>query len=207
MEVLSSLHKDIQRDGVEVKTGEKYIGRHNNVVQTQTWSYDAGYIINSAGLWCDKISKMVGIDDYKLNYCKGEYYKTNLYPNKIHSLIYPIPTRLSLGTHIVLHLDGTIGFGPSAYYVDDIDYSMDDSHKKEFLNQINTYLNISATDISEDFTGIRPKIQKKGEPVQDFIITNEHEKGYTNFINLIGIESPGLTSSLSIAKHVRDLIK
>ena len=163
-------------------------------------------VINSAGLWCDKISTMLGIDDYKLYICKGEYYKTSMYRNKLNSLIYPLPTDISLGTHIVLHLDGTIGFGPNAYYVDEIDYNMDNSNKKTFLNHINTYLDLSEEELTEDFTGIRPKIQAPGEPVPDFIIINEKEKGYNNFINLIGIESPGLTSSLAISKYVTTII-
>ena len=163
-------------------------------------------IINSTGLWCDKVSAMVGIDDYHLHLCKGEYYKTSLYRNQLHSLIYPIPTKLSLGIHIVLHLDGTIGFGPNAYYVNEIDYSMDDSHKRYFLKQINTYLGLNEEDLLEDFTGIRPKMQQDGEPAYDFIIINETEKGFDNFINLIGIESPGLTSSLAIAEYVKGII-
>jgi len=163
-------------------------------------------LINAAGLWSDKISTMVGIKDYKIHYCKGEYYKTNLYRNKIQSLIYPIPNKISLGCHIVLRLDGSIGFGPNAYYVNEINYAMDNSYKKEFVKNIHTYLDIKSSAISEDFTGIRPKIQKKGEKIKDFIIKNEVKKGYKNFINLIGIESPGLTSSLSIAKYVNDII-
>ena len=163
-------------------------------------------VVNSAGLWCDAVSKMVGIDDYKLHICKGEYYKTTMYRNEIHSLIYPLPTAISLGTHIILHLDGTIGFGPNAYYVDKIDYSMDDSNKKTFLKHINKYLDLPEESLSQDFAGIRPKIQGPGEPTQDFIIINEKEKGYHNFINLIGIESPGLTSSLAIAEYVKEII-
>ena len=163
-------------------------------------------VVNSAGLWCDKISAMTGINDYKLHICKGEYYKTSMYRNKLNSLIYPLPTEISLGTHIVLHLDGTIGFGPNAYYVDEIDYSMDDSNKKTFLIHINKYLDLPEEALTEDFTGIRPKIQAPGEPSQDFIITNEKDKGHSNFINLIGIESPGLTSSLAISKYVKGII-
>ena len=163
-------------------------------------------VVYSTGLWCDKVSNMVGIDNYKLNICKGEYFKTSMYRNELHSLIYPLPTKISLGTHIVLHLDGTIGFGPNAYYVDEIDYNMDDSNKIKFLKDINQYLDIPEEALSEDFTGIRPKIQAPGEPAQDFIITNEKDQGYNNFINLIGIESPGLTASLAIAEYVKDLI-
>ena len=164
-------------------------------------------VINSAGLWCDSVSKMVGIADYKLHICKGEYYTTSMYRNKLNSLIYPLPTEISLGTHIVLHLDGSIGFGPNAYYVDKIDYSMDNSNKKTFLNHINKYLDLPENALSEDFAGIRPKTQAPGEPSQDFIIKNEMENGCHNFINLIGIESPGLTSSLAIAEYVKEIIE
>ena len=163
-------------------------------------------VINSAGLWCDEVAKMAGINDYTLNICKGEYYKTSMYRNALNTLIYPLPTEISLGIHIVIHLDGTIGFGPNAYYVDNIDYSMDDSNKGTFLTEINRYLDLPEDALTEDFTGIRPKIQAPGEPSQDFIIKNEREKGYNNFINLIGIESPGLTSSLAISKYVKSII-
>jgi L-2-hydroxyglutarate oxidase LhgO len=181
---------------------DNYSVSFNNLDYTAT----SPIIINSAGLWCDKISSMVGITDYQLHICKGEYYKTSLYRHQINSLIYPLPTNISLGLHIVMHLDGTIGFGPNAYYVDQIDYRMDDSYKNAFLTHINRYLNIPADALTEDFTGIRPKIQAPGEPSQDFIIVNETDKGYNNFINLIGIESPGLTCSLAIGEYVQSII-
>ena len=170
------------------------------------YSATAPIVINSTGLWCDEISSMVGINDYQLHICKGEYYRTSLYRNQINSLIYPLPTDISLGIHIVLHLDGTISFGPNAYYVDDIDYHMDDSNKAIYLEHINHYLKLDEDNLSEDFTGIRPKIQAPGEPSQDFIIVNEKDKGYNNFINLIGIESPGLTCSLAIGEYVQSII-
>ena len=170
------------------------------------YSAKSKIVINSAGLWCDSVSRMVGITNYKLHICKGEYYTTSMYRNKLNSLIYPLPTEISLGTHIVLHLDGSIGFGPSAYYVDKIDYHMDNSNKKTFLKHINKYMDLPENALSEDFAGIRPKIQAPGEPSQDFIIKNETENGYHNFINLIGIESPGLTSSLAIAEYIKEII-
>ena len=61
-------------------------------------------------------------------------------------------------------------------------------------------------DIEPDFSGVRPKLQKPGEPFKDFVIKNEKSKGFDNFINLLGIESPGLTSSLSIGKYVINII-
>ena len=83
---------------------------------------------------------------------------------------------------------------------------MDDSNKALYLEHINHYLKLDEANLAEDFTGIRPKIQAPGEPAQDFIICNETDKGYPNFINLIGIESPGLTCSLAIADYVQKII-
>ena len=90
--------------------------------------------------------------------------------------------------------------------MDEIDYSMDNSNKKIFLKHINQFLDLPEEALTEDFSGIRPKIQVAGKPSQDFIIKNEKNQGYNNFINLIGIESPGLTSSLAIAEYVKDII-
>jgi len=163
-------------------------------------------IINAAGLWSDTIANMIGINNYKIHYCKGEYYKTSLFRNQVNSLIYPLPTKYSLGIHLVLRLDKTIGFGPSAYYTDQIEYSISDNHKYEFIEHINTFFKIDEKDLFEDFSGIRPKLQGPGDLASDFIIVNEEKKGYKNFINLLGIDSPGLSSSLAIGEYVRKLI-
>ena len=161
--------------------------------------------INAAGLWSDKISSMLGIDDFKIHYCKGEYFKTNRYRN-INSLIYPLPSEISLGIHTAIQLNGDVLFGPNAYYVNNINYSIDDSNKDEFLNSIKKYIDINPKDIWPDFCGIRPKLQAKGMPFEDFYIKNEVNYGLKNFINLLGIDSPGLTSSLAIAEYVDTII-
>jgi L-2-hydroxyglutarate oxidase LhgO len=67
-------------------------------------------------------------------------------------------------------------------------------------------MDLTEEELNEDFSGIRPKIQAQDKPQEDFIIKNETEKGYHNFINLIGIESPGLTASLAIAEYVKNII-
>ena len=90
--------------------------------------------------------------------------------------------------------------------MDEIDYSFDKSFKEEFHNSIKKYINIDSEDLREDDCGIRPKLQKKGDKFRDFIIKNEADKGLDSFINLVGIESPGLTSSLAIAEYVDKLI-
>ena len=165
-------------------------------------------VINCAGLWSDKISTMVGITDYKLHWCKGEYFKTTRLKNVRH-LVYPIPDPelMFLGIHTRTNLNGDLFFGPNANYVDKLDYSVDENSKTEFFNSIKRFLDIEMDDLSIDTSGIRPKLQEKGGRQRDFVIKNETDRGYKNFINLIGIESPGFTACLSIANYVNTLIE
>ena len=169
----------------------------------------ANCLINAAGLWSDKIAEMVGIDtkkhDLQLHWCKGEYYKTSKVKGVNH-LIYPVPSDISLGIHLSLDLAGNCRFGPSAYYVDELSYTMDETYKQDFLLAINKYLDLPEDFLDLDDSGIRPKLQKPGEKFRDFYIKVETEKGYPNFINLIGIESPGLTAALAIAEYVSKLL-
>ncbi len=160
-------------------------------------------LINAAGLWSDKIGNMIYKDKYKLMYYKGDYYTSSKCKNIFSHLIYPLPTKLSLGIHAVIDLEGNVGFGPNAYPVSKIDYANDDYYKDDFYNNIKKYVNIDFEDLKVDFSGIRPKIYCEDQSFQDFKIDYVNN----NLINLIGIESPGLTSSLSIAKEIKEKIK
>jgi len=165
-------------------------------------------VVNSAGLWSDQIATMAGISDYKLYWNKGEYFKTTRYKN-MNKLVYPVPDPSGkyLGIHTVLDLDGNVTFGPNAYYVDKLEYKIDEENKIQFYESIKRYLEIEIEDLSPAMSGIRPKLQSQNENFRDFIIKNETDLGYNNFINLIGIESPGLTCCLSIAKHIKEIIR
>ena len=161
-------------------------------------------VINAAGLWAHKISEILGINKYVIDYYKGDYYKCKSI-NKLNCLIYPIPKIKSLGIHSVLQLNGQVSFGPNIYKVDSINYSINNYYKEEYYNHIKKYFNIKYDDLYPDFSGIRPKVRFENE-FQDFVIKNESKLGFENFINLIGIDSPGLTSSLAIAEYVNNLI-
>ena len=162
-------------------------------------------VVNSAGLWCDQISKMLGINDYKIHFCKGDYYGSKSV-NQYNCLIYPLPEKYGLGIHSVIQLDGSVSFGPNAYYVNNLDYSVNSLSLDDFHKSISRYLEIKKEDLYPDYSGIRPKPHGKGEKPIDFIIKNEAELGFPNLINLIGIESPGLTSSLAIGKFVKGIL-
>lgn len=174
--------------------------------------YLAKFLINCAGLFSDKIAAMVGIniknENLVLHWCKGEYYRSSKIKNISH-LIYPVPdpNGIFLGIHLTIDLNENVRFGPNAYYVDELSYDMNEINKDDFLKAINKYLNISEENLHLDDCGIRAKLQRKGGKFRDFYIKEESEKGFTNFINCIGIESPGLTSSLSIAEEISNLVK
>ena len=179
------------------------------------FSFKTKILINCAGLHSDKIAEMVEIDaikeNYKLHYCKGEYFSVGNGKNKlVKKLIYPVikPKSAGLGIHSTLDLEGRMRLGPNAYYVNELDYKVDASHKKAFYNSAKVFLPfIELSDLEPEMAGIRPKLQAYGENFRDFVIKHESDRGFPGFINLIGIESPGLTASPAIAKIVADMVK
>ncbi|MFC2059490.1 NAD(P)/FAD-dependent oxidoreductase [Chloroflexota bacterium] len=174
-------------------------------------SFLSTILINSAGLHSDQVAELAGIDiakaGYKLHYCKGEYFSLN--QRLTRKLIYPAPKRdeRGLGIHITPDLDGRIRLGPNAHYVDEIDYKVDESQKQDFYDSASKFLpSIEYDELEPDFAGIRPKLQAAGDDFRDFVIRHEYNKGLEGLINLIGIESPGLTASPAIARYVRNMV-
>ena len=178
----------------------------------QTEEMGCDVFINSAGLFADGIASMAGFDvdalGYRIRPCKGEYFKvSDRHRGKIGRLVYPVPTPVYLGAHAALAMDGSFKIGPGALYVDEIEYSVDPSHGREFFEKAVRFLPfLEPGDLTPDMCGIRPKLYRKGEPMRDFIIREESGNGFPGFVNLIGMESPGLTSCLSIAEYVAKLL-
>jgi L-2-hydroxyglutarate oxidase LhgO len=171
-------------------------------------------VINSSGLHCDSIAKMIGIDivgsGYRINYHKGVYFrvikKLEMFPR---TLIYPLPPEPgSVGIHTTPDLAGGMRIGPHFIWADDINYSVDDNFHDLFYNSVKKYLPfIEYDDIQPDMSGIMASIQKPGELIwKDFIIEHEISKGFRGLINLIGMESPALTASPAIAEYVEEMI-
>ena len=169
------------------------------------------YLINAAGIFASDVANTIdGLDKkYVPNtfLAKGNYFSLNK-KLPISHLIYPVPEKISLGIHLTLEIDHSIKFGPDAEWVDDpYDYSVDENLKSKFIKSINKYLpDITEDMISPAYAGLRPITSKEDREKRDFTIsTVEHHK-IEKLINLYGIESPGLTSSLAIAKYVNDRI-
>ena len=188
------------------KDDDRYIVAFSNGEEFKT-----EFLINCAGLECENIARYTGIETIneglKIHWCKAEYFKTTE-RFSFDRLIYPMPdpTGMYLGIHLTLNLAGEIRFGPSAYYVNELHYGMDDTNKQTFIDSVSKYLRIDTEKLHPDDTGIRPKLQGEGEGFRDFYINEETEKGLKGFINLMGIESPGLTASLAIGKYVKELM-
>ncbi|MFH1201588.1 MAG: NAD(P)/FAD-dependent oxidoreductase [Candidatus Omnitrophota bacterium] len=179
----------------------------------EAFKFSTGVLINCAGLNSDKIARLIGLDkeEYRLKYCKGDYFR--VHNNKalfINRLIYPVPKedRAGLGIHATLDLAGGLRLGPDDEYVDRIDYNIDESNKNIFYESVRQFLPfIELEDVAPDTSGIRPKLQGPKEEFRDFIIRDETDNGHLGFINLIGIESPGLTCCLSIARIVKEMVR
>jgi L-2-hydroxyglutarate oxidase LhgO len=176
-------------------------------------AFVAHVVVNCAGLNSDKMAQLAGINiakaGYKLHYCKGEYFSLNSkYRNLVSRLIYPTPEQAGHGIHWRQALDGRVLLGPSAHYVEAIDYAVDETHKQAFFNSAKRFLPfVELEDLAPESAGIRPKLQGPGEAFRDFVIAHEEQAGFPGLINLIGIESPGLTASLAIARYVSRIMQ
>jgi len=200
-----SIEKNAKGYVVNVRNGEERV------------KISARIVINSAGLDSDRVANMAGINldknKYRLHYCKGQYFRVNAVKSKmINGLVYPVPKPKAggLGIHATIDLAGSVRLGPDDEYMKDCikDYSVDSLRVEKFFKSAKEFMPfLELNDLTVDTSGIRPKLQEKDGEFRDFVIQDELEKGLPGFINLIGIESPGLTASPAIAKYVSGFVK
>ena len=109
--------------------------------------------------------------------------------------------------HVTLDLLGQARFGPDVQWIDAPDYSVDESRRNQFVEAIRSYWpEVSADRLAPGYVGVRPKLIRPGDPPGDFVIQGPDAHGVPGLVNLYGIESPGLTSSLAIAEHVTEAL-
>jgi L-2-hydroxyglutarate oxidase LhgO len=165
-------------------------------------------VVNSAGLGAQALAR--GIEGYpcarvpKLVYAKGNYFGCTVRP-AFTRLIYPAPVEGGLGTHLTLDLAGRMRFGPDVEWITEEHYEVDPARAESFYASIRRYWpGLPDGALVPDYSGIRPKLTGPGEPPADFVVEGPAEHGLAGLVQLFGIESPGLTSSLSIAEEVAD---
>jgi len=169
------------------------------------------WVINAGGLQSDIIAGMLNHNRNsfpKITYSKGCYFSLSTkWRNAFSHLIYPMPdnTRGSLGIHISFDQNMTPKLGPSAEWMENRieDYTVNNDLNIIFFEETKTYIKgLELSDLTPDFSGIRPKMGTPENPYADFYIQHEKDRGYPGWINLIGIESPGLTASIAIGEDV-----
>ena len=170
------------------------------------------WVINAAGLGSDLVAHMVDKDFPHLRYSKGCYYKlSSKWRGAFKHLVYPLPNEKqgSLGIHLSFDETQMMRLGPNADWVDgkEENYDVEESLLDQFFSEGCQYIRgLEKEDLSPDYAGIRPKIWIDENPMPDFYISHEQEKGFPGWINLIGIESPGLTSAIAIGKDIASWI-
>ena len=125
-------------------------------------------------------------------------------------LIYPTPHQglTGLGVHATVDLGGRLRFGPDVEYIDNIDYTVDVNKRDFFYESASQFLiGLEREAFIPDLSGVRPKLSGPTEAVQDFVIADETQNGHPGLINLVGIESPGLTASPAIAKLISEIVE
>jgi L-2-hydroxyglutarate oxidase LhgO len=168
-------------------------------------------VINSCGYFAPPLAaKTKGLA--KKHQPTGYYAKGNYFSlagkAPFSRLIYPVPEKAGLGVHLTLDLGGQARFGPDVEWVESPDYVVDPARGEVFYAAIRDYWpDLPDNALHPDYAGIRPKLQAPGEAACDFRIDGPLDHGVAGLVNLLGIESPGLTSSLAIADHVAALLK
>lgn len=167
-------------------------------------------LVNAAGLWAPQTARRLkGVPpetiphDY---YCRGVYF-TLAGKAPFRRLVYPAPEHAGLGVHYTVDLAGQGRFGPDTEWIDGVDYTVETRRGDSFYAAIRKYWpGLPDGALAPGYAGIRPKISARDEPNADFLIQGAASHGIRGLVNLYGIESPGLTSSLPIADEVLRLL-
>ena len=203
-----SLIESAKNNGVEILTDFKVVSQKKDddyftIYSENGRSVKAEYVINAAGLFADEISKIFEAEEFEIKPRKGEYFlldkSTKANPDKV---VFPVPGKVSKGILVIPTNEGTVLIGPTA---DEIDDKEDLTTSNEKLKQIfdsarKMVPSVSEKDIITSFAGLRPAL-KSGD---FYIDISEKQK---NFIQVAGIQSPGLTASPAIGEYVKDLLK
>ncbi|KAG6620763.1 L-2-hydroxyglutarate dehydrogenase [Phytophthora cinnamomi] len=180
---------------------------------------ECDYFVNASGMFApDLLDKMeapgverpstLPLPTVPDKFAKGTYFKLSSNNRPFSHLVYPIPEIGGLGVHATVDLGGNVRFGPDVQWIDNIEYQPDPAKAEKFAERIRAYWPDARAELLEaDYCGIRPKIAVNGKIFEDFYIADKHTHGVPGLVHLCGIESPGLTASLTIADTVVDMLQ
>jgi L-2-hydroxyglutarate oxidase LhgO len=194
------------------RAADQYRVETEQVQSGERTSLSTRAIVNAAGLDASAVAELSGVPVRELGYvqqlCKGDYFQVApRIARLLKHLIYPLPVHAGLGVHLTFDTGGQLRAGPDTEYVNRVDYQVDPAKRRAFHQAVQTYLPaVEEHDFSPDYAGLRPKLQGPGQPFRDFVVEEASALGLPRLVNLLGIESPGLTASEAIAERVRDLL-
>ena len=184
------------------------------------WKHRSSWVVNAAGLYSDRIAELAGVPvterGWRLHWVKGNYFTVNsAHFGRVSRLIYPVPPQddFTLGVHICLDLAGQIRLGPDVEFLSippqsippQEDYSVDAARREDFFAGAARFLPwLALDDLAPAFSGLRPRLAPR--EFRDFVIQPE-SGSLAGLINLVGIDSPGLTSAPAIAEEVALLLQ
>ncbi len=216
-ELMLSLQGDLEEKGgfVALNTALaqwKWAGTAIELIASDGTELQASCVVNSAGLHAPAIAARfdgsASLHVPAAHYAKGNYFSLSG-RSPFSRLIYPVPETAGLGVHLTIDLGGQARFGPDVEWVSSPhDMKVDPSRADGFYAEIRKYWPaLKDGALMPAYAGIRPKISGPGEPARDFLIQGPRDHGVPGLVNLFGIESPGLTSSLAIGDHVARLLE
>lgn len=212
-ELMKALLQDAEADGAILvlrspllRGREATGGLELEVGGAEPMTLCAERVFNCAGLQAHAVARSIeGIraeDLPRLHLAKGNYYGLSG-TAPFSRLVYPVPEEAGLGVHLTLDLGGQARFGPDVEWVDGLDFDVDPARAEAFYGEIRRYWPELAKGVLQPaYAGIRPKLQGPGEPAVDFLIQGPESHGVEGLVNLLGIESPGLTACLALAERV-----
>lgn len=173
-------------------------------VLTSSMVLECRWVVNAGGLWAPDLARRLVPSAPEARYAIGHYYAYSGAAPFSH-LVYPVAEPGGLGVHVTLDMAGQMKFGPDVSWLDEVNYAFDETRLPRFVESIRRYFpGLEPERLQPGYTGIRPKIVGPGEPNADFRVDGPDTHGVSGLVNLLGIESPGLTASLAIADLVAE---
>ena len=206
--LLNRLHTDLEAHGGKVVFNTQVTRLSCTIavhVAVADFTLKPKLVINCAGLHASLLARDLGIEHNQF-FAQGQYFEyayRNANGPLFQHLIYPVATPETIGIHITVDFFGSVKFGPDFQWIEEINYDFDESRKNLFVRAIKRYYpNLDEDALRPGYTGIRTKLVSVGQGFADFQIRGPEETGIPGYIEAIGIDSPGLTSSLAIGEYI-----
>jgi L-2-hydroxyglutarate oxidase LhgO len=214
-ELLKTLARIATERGAHILTGARLIGADMDEgvarLRTEGEEFSSRVIINAAGLYADEVARLFGYCEHRIYPCRGEYAEVvKSRSDIVRHLVYPLPPASGHGTgvHFTKSLAGRVLVGPNARYVErKDDYEHDRAPIESFYESASRIIpSLRLEDLRPSYSGLRARLlPEEDHSFADFIITRDPR--WPTVVHLIGIESPGLTASLSIAESVSEMAR